>query len=112
MLAPDDVPVIVRRRDANESVPHLGTPELFLGRLARDLTLEHDVAVIRRPDDAPAVLRQKIDQAGDLGQSLGLFGDVLTEPRRVRALTTVLAIQLVADGPEDVNEDVGRTGHG
>jgi len=80
MLAPDDMTVIVRRRDAHETVPHLGAAELFLGSLARDLSLEHHVAVVGRADDAPAVLGQVIQDPGDLGQPLRLLGDVLPQP--------------------------------
>src|SRR5688572_20740915 len=114
MFTPDHMSVVVRRRDPHETVPHLGTPKVFLGRLARDLALEHDVAVIGRPDDAPAVLAQMVEEPGDLGQALWLLGDVFAEPGRVGpfARARILAIELVADGAEDVDEDVGRTGHG
>ena len=114
MFAPDDVAVVVRRRDPHETVPDLGAPEVFLGGLAGDLALEHDVAVVGRADDTPAVLAEVIEEPGDLGQALWLFGDVLAQPGRVRALARagILAIELVTDGPEDVDEDVGRTGHG
>src|SRR6185503_12487501 len=78
-----------------------------------DLSLEHDVAVIRRSDDAPAVLGQKIEQTSDLGEALRLLRHVLAEPGRIRALPglRVLTVQLVADGAEDVDQDVVRTGH-
>src|SRR5438034_7673944 len=114
MFAPDDVYVLVGRWEPREDVEPLGVPELFLCGLARDLPLQHHVAVIRRSDDAPAVLGENVDEAGDLRQTLRLFGDVLAQPCRVGvlALPWILAIQLVTDGPEDVNEDVGRTGHG
>src|SRR6185295_9180401 len=113
MLAPDDMTVVVRRCDAHETVPDLGSPELFLGRLPRDLSLEHDVTVVRRSDDTPAVLGQKIEQASDLGEALGLLRDVFAKPGRVRALPglRILTVQLVADGAEDVDQDVVRTGH-
>src|SRR6185295_14671092 len=113
MLAPDDMTVVVGRCDTHQSIPDLCSPELFLCRLPRDLSLEHDVAVVRRSDDAPAVLGKKIEQASDLRQALGLLRDVLAEPCRIRALPGlwVLAVQLVADGTEYVDEDVVRTGH-
>jgi hypothetical protein len=104
--------VVVRGRQAHDDVPYLRAPELFLGGLARDLALEHHVAVVRRPDDAPAVLRQDVEEAGDLGEPLRLFGHVLAQPRGIRALTAIFTIKLVTDGPEDVDEDVRRTGHG
>src|SRR5687768_9802004 len=114
MFTPDHVSVVVRRRGPNETVPHLGAPKIFLGGLARDLALEHDVAVVGRADDAPAVLAQVVEEPGDLGQALWLLGDVFAEPGGVGPLARarIVAVELVTDGPEHVDEDVGRTGHG
>src|SRR5688500_651799 len=112
VVSPDDVAVVVGRRDADKAVPDLGPPKLLLRGLARDLALEHDVAVIRRADNAPAVLGEQVDQPRDLGQALRLLGDVLAEPGRVGALAAILTIELVADRAEDMDEDVVRTGHG
>src|SRR5688500_13850746 len=77
MFTPDHVTVVVGRRDANQAVPHLRAPEVFLGRRAGELALEHHVAVVGRADDAPAVLAQVIEEPVDLGQALRLLGDVL-----------------------------------
>src|SRR5687767_3819572 len=114
MFTPDHVTVVVRRRDADQAVPHLRAPKVFLSGLAGDLALEHHITVVGRADDPPAVLAQVVEEPGDLGQTLRLLGDVLAEPRGVRALARagVLAVELVTDGPKDVDEDVGRTGHG
>src|SRR5207245_8650164 len=68
--APDGVPVIVRRADLEESVPHLGATKLLLGAGAIDRALEHDVAVVRGADEAPTVLGEEIDQPRDLGEPL------------------------------------------
>src|SRR5688500_691915 len=76
MFTPDDVPVVVRRRDTDETVPHFRAAKVLFGGLARALALQHDVAVVGRPDDAPAVLAQVVQEPRDLGQALWLFGDV------------------------------------
>src|SRR5205814_2381691 len=108
---PDGVPVVVRRADLQEAVPHLGATKLLFGAGAIDRALEHDVAVVRGPDEAPPVLSEEIDQPSDLGEPLRRVRDEFAEPAGVAALAAIGAIELVADGPEDVNEDVGRTGH-
>src|SRR3989442_4316317 len=106
VLLPDDVPVVVRGGDLHEAVPELRAPQLLLRLVAGDLPLEHDVAVVRRADDLPAVLGQQVEEPRDLGEALGCIRDVLAEPARIRALTAVGAVQLVADRSEDVDEDV------
>src|SRR3990170_7702628 len=64
VLAPDDVAVVVGRGDLHQPVPDLGPAQLRLGGLARDGPLEHDVAVVGRAGDLPAVLAQEVDEAG------------------------------------------------
>src|SRR4029077_19665096 len=88
------------------TVPELGAADLFFGQLAGHVTLEHDVAVVRRADDLPTVLGELVEEVGDLGESFGSLGDVLTEPSGRRALASIAAIDLVANGAEDVDEDV------
>src|SRR5438270_937887 len=65
MLAPDRVAIVVRGADLQQAVPHLGAAELLLGGRAIDRALEHHVAVVRRADEAPAVLGQQVDEPGD-----------------------------------------------
>src|SRR3990172_3062178 len=107
VVAPHDVAVVVGRRDEHQAVPDLGAPELLLGDLPGDGALEHDVAVVGGPGDAPAVLREEVDHAGDLRQPLGRVLDELTEPARVRALATVRPVELVAKRAERVDQDIG-----
>src|SRR5687767_11631202 len=76
MFTPDDVAIVVRRRDTDETVPHFRAAKVLLGGLPGALALQHAVAVVGRPDDTPAVLAQVIEEPGDLGQALRLFGDV------------------------------------
>src|SRR5919197_1744161 len=80
MLAPNDVAVVVGRCDTHEEVPELATPDLVLGLAARRVLLEHDVAVVRRSDDLPAVLGEQIEEARDQREALGRLRDVLTKP--------------------------------
>src|SRR5687767_10196704 len=105
MIAPDDVPVVVRRRDPDQDVPELTAADVLFSLLTADVALQHYVAVVWGPDDLPAVLGQQVDQPGDLGETFWGFGDVLTQPTGVRPLAPVGAIELVADRPEDVDED-------
>src|SRR4029079_10367736 len=62
---PDGVAVVVGGADLKQAVPHLGAPELLLGRAPVDRALEHHVAVVRRPDEAPAVLGEEVDEPRD-----------------------------------------------
>src|SRR5438132_9395705 len=103
---PDGVAVVVGGADLKETIPDLGAPELLLRGRAVDRALEHDVAVIRRADEAPAVLGQEVDEPRDLGELLRRVGDELAEPAGVAALAAVGTVELVANGPEDVDQDV------
>src|SRR5438552_2680474 len=111
VLVPDRVPIVIGRADLEEPVPDLGAAQLLLGARLIDRALEHHVAVVRRADEAPAVLGQQVDEPRDLGEPLRRVGDELAEPAGVAALAAVGAVKLVADGPEDVDEDVRRTRH-
>src|SRR5438552_18126196 len=75
MLAPDRVAVVVGGADLQQAVPDLGAPQLLLGGAPVDRALEHHVAVIRGPDEAPAVLGQEVDEPRDLGEPLGRVGN-------------------------------------
>src|SRR5437867_5367178 len=92
MFAPHAMPIVVGGHDLHQTVPDLGATELFLGGRARDVALQHHVAVIRRADLAPAVLRKKVEETCDLGETLRLFGHVFAKPSGIRALALVLAI--------------------
>src|SRR5207237_1251841 len=48
MIPPNNVPVVVGGGDLNKAVPELGSANILFGLLPRDVTLEHDVAVVRR----------------------------------------------------------------
>jgi len=111
MLAPDRVAVVVGRAHPDETIPDLRPPELLLGGLPVDAALEHHVTVVRGARDAPPVLAKEVHQPRDLGEPLGRFGDELTQPAGVAPLPAVGTIQLVAHGPEDVDEDVARPRH-
>src|SRR6266508_602739 len=111
MLAPDRVAVVVGRGNADEPIPYFGATELFLRGLSSHIALQHDIAVIRRADDTPAILGEQVEEPRDLREPLRLLGDVLAQPGRVRPLPAILAIELVPDRPEDMDEDVGRSGH-
>src|SRR2546423_1726073 len=112
MIAPNDVPVIVRRGYLHQAVPKLRAADVLLGLIAAHVALEHHVTVVRRPDDLPAVLGQLVEQVCDLGEPFRCLSDVLTQPSRVRALTAIRSIELVADRPEHVDEDEsGRRRH-
>src|SRR5256712_2770095 len=108
MLTPDDVPIVGGGGALDEPVPELGSADVLLGLIATDVSLEHHVAVVRRPDDLPAVLGELVKEIRDLRQTLRCVRDVFTQPARIRALAAVGPIELVADRPEDVDEDVSR----
>jgi len=108
VILPDNVSVIVSRRDLDKAVPKLGAPDVLFRLFAAHVALEHDVTVVRRPDDLPTVLSELVKEIRDFGQPFRRLGDVLTEPSRVRALTAIGSIELVADRSEDVNEDESR----
>src|SRR5205823_11410568 len=97
MVAPHDVTVVVRGGHADEPIPELRPTDVLLRLIARDLTLEHDIAVVRRPDDFPAVLGEEVEQPRDLGQTLRRLGHVLAEPAGGRALAAVRPIDLIAE---------------
>src|SRR5439155_17277310 len=111
VLVPHGVAIVVRGRDLHETIPDLGAPKLLFRGHARDVALQHDIAVVGRSGLAPSVLREQIEQTCDLGETLRLFEHVLTQPRRICALALVLTIELVANGAEDVDEDVGGAWH-
>ena len=80
MGAPDRVSVIIGRADLEQAIPDLGATQLLFGGRAVDRALEHDVAVVRRAGEAPAVLGQEIDEPRDLGEPLRRVGDELAKP--------------------------------
>ena len=80
MIPPDDVSIVVCGGDLDEAVPEFGAADVLLGLIAADVALEHHVAVVRRPDDLPAVLGELVEEIRDLGQALRGLGDVLAQP--------------------------------
>jgi hypothetical protein len=77
MLCPDCVSIVVRGCDGDDPIPDLRATQLLLRGRARDVALQHHVAVVRRADLAPTVLREQVEQTSDLRESLGLLSDVL-----------------------------------
>src|SRR5688500_7841737 len=80
VLAPDHLTLVVGGRDLQEPVPDLGAAQLLLRQVAREPALEHEVTVVRRPHDLPAVLGEQVQESRDLGQAPRRLGDVLAQP--------------------------------
>src|SRR5439155_24146011 len=51
---------------------------------------------------------QQVEKPRDFGEASGCVGDVLPQPARICALAPIGTIELVADRPKNVDEDVSR----
>src|SRR2546423_1919127 len=66
VIAPDDVAIVIRRRDLDKAVPEFSAADVLFGLIAAYVALEHDVAVVRRPDHLPTVLGELVEEIRDL----------------------------------------------